>query len=343
MAVTMRIGVIGLGFMGTTHLKAWKSVPQGEIVAVCSADPKKLTGDLTAIQGNLGTGGERFDFSQIKTYSELQDILADADVDAVDICLPTHLHSQVAIASLKAGKHVLVEKPMALDGGAADEMIAEAKRAHRVLMAGQVLRFFPEYRAMADGVRTGKYGEVRSVLMRRRCAAPFWNEWLGDRDRSGGGVFDLLIHDVDFAVHMFGVPRFVSATGYEDLKGGIDTITATLTYPNDLSVVITGGWHHKKAYPFSMEYTVVADGATFDFDSASGKPATVYTAQGESEPLAVSAEDAFAAELRYFVECCEAGRTPEMCPPEDSSKSVKLTRFLLKAREAGGERLAFEL
>src|SRR3982750_3798258 len=107
----MRIGVLGLGFMGTTHLKAWRNVPEAEIVAVCSDEPKKLTGDLSEVQGNLGdSGDQQFDFSNVAKYSNTDELLADSNVEAVDICLPTHLHSDVAISALRAGKHTLVEK-----------------------------------------------------------------------------------------------------------------------------------------------------------------------------------------------------------------------------------------
>src|SRR6266566_2745760 len=130
----MKIAVIGLGFMGSTHLKALKNVPEAELAAVVSSDEKKLAGDLSAIQGNLGGPGEKMDFSAIKKYRTVAEALADRDIDAVDICLPTDLHAPVALAALRAGKHVLVEKPMALDGHTADLMIAESGRNNRVLM-----------------------------------------------------------------------------------------------------------------------------------------------------------------------------------------------------------------
>ena len=326
--------------MGTTHLKAWRNVPDAKLVAVCSDEPQKLTGDLSDVQGNLGdSSDQRFDFSNVAKYESPEGLLANPDVEAVDICLPTHLHSSVAIDALRAGKHTLVEKPMALDGAAADEMLSAATQSGKVLMVGQVLRFFPAYRAMADAIASGEFGAVRSALFRRRCAAPFWSQWLADPSRSGGGVFDLLIHDVDFAVHMFGKPAKVSATGYEAMQEGIDTIAATLQYDHGPSVVITGGWHHKKAYPFSMEFTVVADGGTFEFNSLRGSGVTLYTAAGEAKEMSLPERDAFAAELAYFIECCRDRRTPALCPPEESALSVKLTRFLVKAREAAGEQL----
>lgn len=330
----MRIGVIGLGFMGTTHLQAWRNVTGAEIVAVCSTDPQRLTGDLSAVKGNLGNSGEKFDFSRMGRYEDYRQLLADPNVEAVDICLPTNLHASVALDSLRAGKHVLVEKPMSLKPSEAEEMIRLAEETNRLLMAGQVLRFFPAYRATADAIKSGEYGPVRSAILRRRCAAPFWSKWLGDPSVSGGGVFDLLIHDVDYALHVFGKPVSFSATGYEDMENGVDTLSATLNYPDGLGVVITGGWHHRKSYPFSMDFTIVTDGGTFEFSSLSTTPGvTVYAADGEARALPVPETDGFESELRYFHECCTTGKKPTLCPPSESAEAVKLTLQLAAARK----------
>jgi len=182
----MRIAVIGLGFMGSTHLKALKNIPEAELAAVVSSDEKKLTGDLSSIQGNIGGPGEKMDFSGVKKYRAIEEVLADAEIEAVDICLPTDQHAPVAVAALRAGKHVLVEKPMALDGAGADQMLAEAGKSRRILMTGQVLRFIGAYRTTAEWVKSGALGDVRSALFRRRCAAPAWSQWLADPAKSGG-------------------------------------------------------------------------------------------------------------------------------------------------------------
>jgi predicted dehydrogenase len=133
--------------MGSMHVGALGESAEAELAAVYSSDPQKLAGDLTSIQGNLGGPGKQFDFSKLKQYRDILPLLADPEIDAVDLCLPTYLHEDVAVAALRAGKHVLVEKPMALDGASARRMIAESERAGRVLMTAQVLRFFPEYMA----------------------------------------------------------------------------------------------------------------------------------------------------------------------------------------------------
>lgn len=335
----MRIAVIGLGFMGSTHLKAWKNIPEAQVGAVVSQDEKKLTGDLSGIQGNIGGPGEKMDFSRVKKYRRAEEALADAEIDAVDICLPTDQHAPVALAALRAGKHVLVEKPMALDGAAADELLAEARESGRILMTGQVLRFIGAYRETAERVKSGVLGAVRSALFRRRCAAPAWSKWLGDPAKSGGGVFDLLIHDVDYCVHLLGRPAAVSATGYEKLERGIDVIVAEFHYPAIGSVVITGGWHHPKAYPFSMEFTIVGEDGTLDY-SSEGRPLAFYGADGEKHVLAAGEADLFTEELRYFTDCVMHGRKPELCRPEESALAVKLTRLMVESRNKNGERLA---
>jgi predicted dehydrogenase len=330
----MRVAVLGLGFMGATHVSAWKQVPGVTLGAVMSSDERKLAGDLTAIEGNLGNSGERFDFSEVTKYRSVNEALADATIDAVDICLPTDLHASTAVEALRAGKHVLVEKPIALSFGEANAVIAEAEARGKILMAGQVLRFAPAYAGLADRLRTA--GPIRSGFFRRRCAAPAWSKWLADASRSGGGVFDLLIHDADYCISLWGMPQTVRATGYEDLSAGIDVVNAELNYPGQGPIVISGGWHHPKSYPFSMEFTVVAENATFEWPF--GAPdLREYRADGTFASHVLPEGDLFAAELRYFAECAMANRQPELCPPAESAQSVALMRAILESRSRNGE------
>ncbi len=329
--------------MGSTHLKALQQVPGVELAAVCSNDERALSGDLSGIQGNLGGPGEKMDFSGIARYREVEALLDDPSVDAVDLCLPTNLHADVAIEAMRRGKHVLVEKPMALDGYAADRMIEEAGKHGVVLMTAQVLRFFPAYRALREAMAEGRLGLVRSAVFRRRCAAPAWGGgWLKNPALSGGGVFDLLIHDVDMAIHLFGLPHSLEATGYEDPARGIDLIHAEFFYSHGGVVLVTGGWHHPKSYPFSMEYTVVCDRGTVEYSSTGREPA-LYSEDGSMQALEPGNEDGYAAEIAYFADCCRNRRQPEICPPRESADAVKLARLMLEARNKNGERIECNL
>lgn len=304
----MRVGILGRGFMGRTHLKALAEIPDVEVSA--------------------GT--------------DIRRMIADPSVDAVDICLPTNLHAPVALEALRAGKHVLVEKPMALDVETSRQMIEVARKYERVLMVAQVLRFFPAYVALRAILASGRIGAPRSAMFRRRCGAPAWGAWLTDPQQSGGGVFDLLIHDMDLCLHLFGKPETVMASGYEALADGVDIITAELHYGGGLTAVITGGWHHPKSYPFSMEYTVVAEKGTVEYSSQGCAP-TLYRADGEIEMLPMTEQDGYRAEIEYFLDCCRRDKSPTLCPPEESADAVALALCILEARKRNGEKIRCEI
>jgi len=300
----MRVAVLGRGFMGRTHLEALRGIP------------------------DIAITEER----------DIAKVIADPGVEAVDICLPTNLHAPVALEALQAGKQVLVEKPMALDVAASWQMIAKAKKQKRVLMVAQVLRFFPAYRALREVLSSGRIGVPRAAMFRRRCGAPAWGAWLTDPEQSGGGVFDLLIHDMDLCLHLFGKPETVTANGYESLADGVDVITAELRYDSGLTAVITGGWHHPKSYPFSMEYTVVAEKGTVEYSSL-GRAPTLYRGDGEVETLAMKEQDGYRAEIEYFLDCCRSGEPPSLCRPEESADAVALALCILEARRRKGARI----
>jgi predicted dehydrogenase len=315
----MNVAVAGLGFMGATHLKAWRKIPGVHVAAIVSSSAEKLSGDLTSIAGNLGGAGERFDLSGVRKYHSLEDALRDPVLDkvldAVDICLPTDRHESAALAAILAGKHVLLEKPMALDFASAERIRRCAEENRRILMVAQVLRFITAYRSAREWLQSA--GAVRAAMFRRRCAAPGWSSWLGDKSRSGGGVFDLLIHDVDFCLSLWGMPEAVRATGYESLADGIDLLHAELQYPGMTPVFITGGWHPPASYPFSMDFTIVTDSGTREYWADDADP--------------------FAAELNYFADCVHHNRPPVLCLPRQSAQAVALLRFMLESREHNGE------
>src|SRR5262245_3395265 len=130
----IRIGIVGIGFMGMIHYLAARKLTGATVTAICSRDEKKLAGDWRAIQGNFGPPVEMMDVSALKKYRRLEDLVGDPEIDLVDICNPTHLHPETAIKALEAGKHVLVEKAVALDPKDADAMVAAAAKANRLLM-----------------------------------------------------------------------------------------------------------------------------------------------------------------------------------------------------------------
>ena len=331
----MRLAVVGLGFMGSVHLKALRSVPDVKLSAVVSRDESKLGGDLSHAGGNLAGSGEHFDFSGVRKYRDLDSALADPEIDAVDLCLPTDLHEQTTIRSLRAGKHVLVEKPMALSTAACKRMLDEARRAQRVLMVGHVLRFFPAYRAVSEAMQD--LGEIRSATFRRRCARPTWADWQSDSTRSGGAVLDLLIHDVDFVLHLFGPPVAIAASGRLDRD--IDIVSAELSYDGGFKVDIVGGWHPGR-FPITMKYRVIGSHGSVDFNF-NAHPPRIHR-NGVFENLPLTDADGYAAEIAYFARCVQSGRDPVECKPEDSARAVRLSLAIIEARKRNGEKIPWK-
>jgi predicted dehydrogenase len=238
----------------------------------------------------------------------------------------------MAIAALRAGKHVLVEKPLALTSQAAEEVLSEAERSGKILMTGHVLRFFPAYVEAARIVRSGELGPIRMSWLRRHCAKPSWGGWHTDSTRSGGGIFDLLIHDVDFSIWMFGEPSSITAAGSSDDAEGNGLMAATFMYPNSGPVVIEGGWHAQGPYPFSMSFTIAGELGTLEFSSKDHPLTLSRKGGGETEVVPVPEYDGFEEEIRYFAECVGSNRQPEKCPPKDSAAAVKVALSMLGAR-----------
>lgn len=335
----MRIGIVGLGFMGATHLRVWPSVVGAELAAVASSYAAKLNGGLSSIAGNLNTSPEPIDLGTAARYATLDELIADSTIDAVDLCTPSYLHAEQAVAALEAGKNVLVEKPMATSAADCERMLDAAAASGKVLMVGHVLRFWPDYVAALQLVRSGSLGELKSVSLRRKCGAPGWSDWLQDKSKSGGAVLDLLIHDFDYCRQLLGMPQSVRATGIELAARGVDVIEARLDYGFGApQVVVSGGWHHPDAYPFSMEFTLICEEGTLDFYSGDHN-LTLFRAEGKPEIVDISSGDAFEFELAAFVSACKSGNAPDVCPPEESSQSTAIARAADLSRSRSGDKV----
>ncbi|MEX0585005.1 MAG: Gfo/Idh/MocA family oxidoreductase, partial [Pirellulales bacterium] len=118
----LKVGIAGIGFMGMIHYLSYQRVKGARVVALCEQDKTRLAGDWRSIQGNFGPRGEIMDLSGVAKYEDLDQLLADKNIDLVDICLPTAAHAPTATKALAAGKHVFCEKPIALTTGEANKM-----------------------------------------------------------------------------------------------------------------------------------------------------------------------------------------------------------------------------
>jgi predicted dehydrogenase len=311
----IRIGLVGVGFMGWIHYLATRGLRGAGLAAVCSRDKKKLAGDWTAIRGNFGPPGEMVDLSSVKKYEALDALLADPDIDLIDICNPTHLHPETAIAALKAGKHVLVEKAIALTPDQADAMLAAAKAANKLLMVAHVLPFFPEFAEAAEAARSGRFGKLLGAHFKRVISRPDWSADIGDAAKTGGPAIDLHIHDTHFIGLLCGVPKSVFSTGVIE-KDAVQYLTTQYIYgPGGPSVTCSSGALAMSGRPFVHGYEIYFEKATLVYDS-SGTPLTVLTADGKSSQPALAgggdAIGAFTSEIQAAVDGVATGKAPDL-------------------------------
>jgi predicted dehydrogenase len=316
--------------MGAVHLSAYAKIRDAEIVAVCAGGSKSLE-NISQTGGNLSREPVTFDFSGVRKYTDWQSLVADPAIDVVDICLPTDLHAEVAITAFENRKHVLCEKPMALTVPDCERIMAAAARHGRLLMIGQVLRFWPQYQELGKFVEAGEYGRVRSATFVRRSGIPEWSRWLTDESRSGGAIVDLMLHDIDQALSLFGTPQRVAAKSI----GGPDTVMAALIYPGGPEVRIQGGWF-ASGTPFSMSFQVRAERAELEWMPDG---LMLSDSSGRRRKLEVSDADAYQSELEYFLGCCHNGEQPQRCMPSQSAEALRVALLLKQSRAKGGEQL----
>ncbi|MCH7990539.1 MAG: Gfo/Idh/MocA family oxidoreductase [Planctomycetes bacterium] len=319
----IRIGIIGIGFMGYTHFEGARKLKGAKVTAIATRNAKKRAGDWTGIQGNFGPRGGHVDLSKIKTYHDYQELIADPDIDLVDICLPTDLHEKVTREALSAGKHVLVEKPIALDLKAANRMVAAAKKSGTMLMVGQVLPFFPEFRFAAETLASGKYGKLLAAHFRRVIAPPNWSKDISDYRRLGGWGVDLHIHDNHFISLLCGVPQKVFSRGI--LQDGLVNHVHTQYVYDDPNVAIScvsggiaaSGLQFVHGFEIYLEKaTLLFDAGTFGGEWVVDRPLSLINNRGKvTHPKLKGGTEwyaAFTAELQTAVDGIRSGKEPKI-------------------------------
>jgi predicted dehydrogenase len=322
----IRIGIVGVGFMGMIHFLAAKKLKDAVVTALCSRDPKKRAGDWRGIRGNFGPPGTMMDLAGIKTYADVGELLADPMIDLVDVCLPTDLHRPVAEQALAAGKHVIVEKAIALTPQDADAMLAAARKANRLLMVAHVLPFFPEFAFAADFLGSGKGGKLLAAHFERIISKPDWSADIADAAKTGGPAIDLHIHDTHFIGLTCGVPHEVFSRGVVE-KGSVTHVMTQYLYGpgGPPCVTCASGALCQSARPFMHGYTIYMEKATLLYQSGA-QPLVVLSADGKSEqPKLAGGDDAttaFTLELQAAVDGVKAGAVPDLL-------SAKLARDAL--------------
>ncbi len=318
----LKVGLIGCGFMGGMHSACYKAIDGVEVVAVADIRAEKAE--------------EIAKLHDAKIYSTGNELIENADVDVVDICLPTFLHTEHAVKAMKAGKNVFIEKPVCMSPEEGALLLATEKETGAKVQVGQVIRLWDEYVWLKETADKKVYGEIQSAVFKRLSSKPTWGweNWLHDAKRSGSMALDLHIHDVDFMRYLMGEPDGLHSNAVRNEKGIIEQIFTTFTY-GDAAVTVEGCWDYPADFPFEAGFRVKFEKATvvldvnglavYPIDGGKIVPELKPSFEGDNNIGGnISSLGGYYNELKYFVEKLNAGEELTIAPLAEGVKSVEL-------------------
>lgn len=337
----IRVGVIGVGGIGFgAHLPGYAQLDDAEIVAVCDVDESKL--ERAAKEYNVPN-----------TFVDFNEMLKMKDLDAVSVCVPNYLHAPVSMAALRAGKHVLCEKPLAMNAEEAQAMVDEAEKQGKLLMIGVCRRYEDQSQQLKAMVESGKLGSVYAARIGylRRRGVPFWGDWFMDKSRAGGGpLIDIGVHVLDLAWWLMGMPKPVSVSGsiyhkigdYREKNGSTDSKVkydvedsafAFIRFEGGETIQLSCSWalNIEKNYSFCELYGSEA-GAQLD-------PLRIYTEKNNKltdVDIVTTKWSSHSKEIEHFVGCIQTGEAL-LSPASESVEVMKMLDGIYKSAEIGAE------
>jgi predicted dehydrogenase len=280
--------------MGSNHSAIYKQLESKGVKVTAVADPDRARLDTaTALHGCKG-------------YKTGLELIANEDLDLVDICTPSYLHTVHALAAMDKGRSVISEKPVCLTKPELNKLLKKQKETGANMAVAQCLRFWNEYEWLKDAADKKTYGKIRSVVMTRLGARP--DRWFTEPEKSGGVPLDLHIHDVDFLYYLLGEPDRVSTIHHRDKNGMVDYISSRYTF-GDIFASTEASWMHAASFPFTMAYRVNFEKADLLYDGRLKPALTVYPKEGKSfSPEFKGPASAYHKELNYFTDCILQGK-----------------------------------
>lgn len=325
---TISYGVIGLGFFGEYHAQVAAALPNVDLRALASRQDKRRKQLM-----------QRFGVAE--GYRDYHDLLADPQIEAVSVVTHVDDHAAPVIAALKAGKHVLVEKPMARTLADCDKMIAAAKKYDRILMVGHICRFNPRYAATRAAVHGGELGKVVSLYARRNIPAA---RSRGVLEKIGPLLGDG-IHDTDLMLWMTGakVESVYALTHSERHLRFPDIGWAMYRFDNGAIGVIENVWFLPEGTPFriheQMELIGTAGSAyihggdmnvVIQGPKGIDSPDTLYWPSMHGSPVG-----ALRTEIEHFVQCVTAGKPSTVVTPQEARAAVEVLSAAEKSAATG--------
>ena len=315
----LKVLIVGAGYMGDVHACAYKKIDDVEIFGVMDKNNARAS-----------------DFSIkhcCRPFTELKDALVP-EVDFVDICLPTPCHMEAAKESFKADKDVICEKPISLSEEEAGQIVQASEEYGKKLMVAHVVRFWSEYAMISGMIKRKEIKDIKYLTLSRYGSLPMWSEggWLLSDKKSGGIIYDLTIHDIDFAVSLFGMPEWVFAKKSMSSDDYTIYVNEILGYDN-MNVMIEAGFVMPRTYPFKAGFRLSTGKVSYEYDCRDGKGLVMYSDSIAGEKLEYEDCDPYKKELQYFIECIQENRQPQTGTGYDAVRALKVAKCIdLSAR-----------
>lgn len=323
------VGVIGLGFMGQTHIRGYRAAG-ATLVAVLDSSPQRRTGMCQA-EGNLGDAQDEqlFDPSKVIATDDLATFFQTPYLQLVSICTPTLTHVDLACQALRSGKHVLVEKPVAFSLEAVRMLRNCASETNRMCMPAMCMRYWPAWVWVKQTIDLATYGRVTAMRLERTGARPGWgNGFYEDEARCGGALFDLHVHDTDYITHCMGVPSEVFSVGE---ASHLTTVYRYADTDAPRNITARGGWLNSPVTPFTMRLQVEFERAVADFELGRAHELAVYTHDGQTLYPQLESFLGWEGQIRAIVSAVAQGLT---VPPTTMDDAVAVTAVLEAERES---------
>ena len=197
----IRIGIIGAGSLSSRHINAYLKDGRCEVTAIADINPEQLN----------KTANE---FGIKKRYSGYRELLDDEDIDAVSIVTPTFTHKEICLYAIERGKHILCEKPPALNADEVKEVAAALEGTDKVFMYAMVCRFSEKFKYVKNLIDSGKMGRPICAEAVRTSKLSEHRGWFARSELGGGALRDEAIHEIDLVLYALGYPRAVSVTAF---------------------------------------------------------------------------------------------------------------------------------
>ena len=307
----VRVGLVGIGFMGWIHQLAYQRSEKAKLVAFCSSDPKKRAGDWRGIKGNFGPPGEQISVAGLEVFETLEEMVKSPNIDVIDICLPPHLHTEAALLALKNGKDVFCEKPLALSPAECQSIMATASQNQRMALVAHVLPYMGAFAFATQLVIDGTYGKPIGGYFKRIISDPTWIPDFYAKEKVGGPLVDLHVHDLHWIHLLFGKPKQVQAVGR--MKRDVAKFVHVLYEFEDSNIAVSSssGVIDGPGRPFTHGFELHLESATLQHefaafsDGVETMPLKIITKDGKviRPELPTGDEvDAFVAEIADMAE-----------------------------------------